>query len=344
MRALIVSRFPPAVCGIGQYAEAQATALESEGHIVERVNIDVESTADSWLPRPGRRLLHLLAKARRADRVFIHYHVDLFQDPRWDHPLARHALPHLLTALLAASRRERTTVIVHETSYLRYPGRSWRVQHDSVALLMRAAGEIVFHSEHERRAFTRDFFAPPRSRILPPNAFYVRRVDVDRREARRALAVPDEELVFLCIGFFVERKGFLDFALAFQEAVDGGVLPRSARLYVVTSLQPSASPQVAAAFAKLEQAAPSLSNITLITRFVSDSEFDSWLVAADWAVAPYLEGFTSSITARASRYGTPSILSGVGGLAEQAGPLDLVYNDRQALRAVLAAAGGDAGR
>src|SRR3546814_3813969 len=51
--------------------------------------------------------------------------------------------------------------------------------------------------------------------------------------------------------------------------------------------------------------------------YVSDEEFDRWLVAADCLVLPYREIWSSSVIERAGIYGVPVIATDVGGLAAQ---------------------------
>jgi hypothetical protein len=75
--------------------------------------------------------------------------------------------------------------------------------------------------------------------------------------------------------------------------------------------------------------------IHVVNRYVSDEEFDHWIVASDLVVVPYLFGFTSSIAARASLYGRACLLSAIGGLPEQASERDHVYQSETELEWIL---------
>jgi len=83
--------------------------------------------------------------------------------------------------------------------------------------------------------------------------------------------------------------------------------------------------------------------VTLKERFLTDAEFDLWVRAADRLVLPYRESWSSGVLARAQALGTPSLVTAVGGLGEQAGPSDLVVTDDDdlvsALRAVIRGSG-----
>ena len=70
-----------------------------------------------------------------------------------------------------------------------------------------------------------------------------------------------------------------------------------------------------------------------------------WLAAADWLVLPYRRSWSSGVLARAQALGTPAIVAAVGGLPEQAGDGDMVFDDDEGLRAALvrAAASGAVG-
>jgi hypothetical protein len=67
------------------------------------------------------------------------------------------------------------------------------------------------------------------------------------------------------------------------------------------------------------------------------------MAAADLVVLPYRRSWSSGALARAQRLGTPAAVAGVGGLAEQAGPNDVVFRTDQELVSLLARTGWEAG-
>jgi glycosyltransferase involved in cell wall biosynthesis len=76
--------------------------------------------------------------------------------------------------------------------------------------------------------------------------------------------------------------------------------------------------------------------VTMIERYVSDAEFDEWITAADIVLLPYRRAWSSGALARAQRLGTSAFVADVGGLAEQAGPNDVVFDSEDALARLLA--------
>ena len=51
--------------------------------------------------------------------------------------------------------------------------------------------------------------------------------------------------------------------------------------------------------------------------YLSDEEFDRWIVASDLLVLPYRLGWSSNVMERGLLYDRPVIMSRVGGMAEQ---------------------------
>ena len=80
--------------------------------------------------------------------------------------------------------------------------------------------------------------------------------------------------------------------------------------------------------------------IVLHEQFVDDEAFDLWIRAADAVLTPYRAASSSGVVARCQLLGTRVITSNVGGLAEQAGDDDIVFDDdaglAEAIRATAA--------
>jgi glycosyltransferase involved in cell wall biosynthesis len=68
--------------------------------------------------------------------------------------------------------------------------------------------------------------------------------------------------------------------------------------------------------ATLQAAAPA--SVSWVTRFVSDAELAACFRRADLVVAPYLEGEQSGVVATALAFGSPMLLTDVGGFGEVA--------------------------
>jgi multidrug transporter EmrE-like cation transporter len=114
-----------------------------------------------------------------------------------------------------------------------------------------------------------------------------------------------------------------------------GAAARGARLYLVGSIRDQ-TPENVAFLEGLRRMAGSTPGATLLVRFPSDAEFDSWIAAADAVVLPYRRTWSSGVLARAQALGTPAIVTAEGGLAEQAGPADTVVDGDDALAEAMA--------
>jgi glycosyltransferase involved in cell wall biosynthesis len=89
---------------------------------------------------------------------------------------------------------------------------------------------------------------------------------------------------------------------------------------------------------ELSALAASTPRVKLLEAFVSDEDFDAWVEAADRIVLPYRRAWSSGALARSQRLGTPALVSNAGGLAEQAGPDDVVFETEDALAELFARA------
>ena len=154
-----------------------------------------------------------------------------------------------------------------------------------------------------------------------------------REAARQRLGIEGSDgPVFLSAGFLQPSKGF-------DRAVEALAASRTngARLYIVGSVREE-SPATQAYLLELRERCAGVPGATLVERYVGDEEFDLWLAAADWLVLPYRRSWSSGVLARAHALGTPAIVARVGGLPEQAGKNDVVFDDDDELTQALEAA------
>jgi hypothetical protein len=73
----------------------------------------------------------------------------------------------------------------------------------------------------------------------------------------------------------------------------------------------------------------------LIEQYVTDELFDTWLMASDCVIVPYREIWSSGVAARAKLFNKPIIASNVGGLKDQLGGKDIIFNDDEELRIII---------
>lgn len=335
MRVLVVSSYPPRRCGIGTYARDQVEDLRAGG-----CGVSVLSPHDGagdlraeFLG--GRAFLRAAAVGGSFDRLIVHFQPALYYRPRA--PLSKVATS--LALLWLVVRRRRTEIWVHEAD----SPVAGRPDYVLLGLAFRLAPALVFHTDAERAALERDYGFRVRARLAPHRVHAsTAAADMAKEEARARLGLhPGGGPLFVCAGFLQPEKGFeravRAFAGAFPEAGD----PAGPRLVVVGSVRDETPGRRTHAEA-LRRACAATPGATFLERYLGDEEFDLWVRAADRLVLPYRRSWSSGLLARARALGTPCLVAGVGGLAEQAGPDDDVVASDEELTAAMAAAAGAA--
>jgi glycosyltransferase involved in cell wall biosynthesis len=216
---------------------------------------------------------------------------------------------YLLWTLLAARRR--LHVVVHEPDPP-LTGIQGRCQRRFWGMVP----EVLFHSRAERDVFVKTLGVPfsPRLGIIDHHAAFRPASHATHEEAQARLGLERGVRIALCIGFLGPHKGFDRAISAFSRAGLGS----HAHLYIVGSVL-HATQDVEAHVAELRNLASRSPNVTLLERYLTDEEFDLWLLASDVVVLPYRTISSSSVAARARILGRRVIATKAGGLAEQLG-------------------------
>jgi glycosyltransferase involved in cell wall biosynthesis len=316
VRNLIISSCPPRHCGIGAYANAQAERLKREG--VEVVVLSPPD-GDGDLRRPfigGSAFRHAARIGGRFDRIIVHFQPGLYFRPR-------SPFTHVVTAaslLYLVRRHPQVEILVHEVNE---PPSRLRPDY---ALLGRAfsRANLVFHTDAERLALERAYRISTRSRLVEHTEGVTLHATLTRQQARERLKLFVDGTLFVCAGFLQPDKGFDRAIRAFAAAGSPG------ELYVVGSVR-EPGPEALAHVERLRTLAQATPRVTFVEDYVSDEDFDAWISAADRFVLPYRRAWSSGALARAQRLGTPALVSDTGGLAEQAGPADVVFGSDEAL-------------
>jgi glycosyltransferase involved in cell wall biosynthesis len=323
VRYLMISTYPPKRCGIGAYAEQSVAELRSQGHVVDVVSPDGYGNVDfSWDLCGGSKLLRLFELLPYYDKFVIQYHWAFFyKEPfaperRWE------ALKTTFCFMLLFLRARKLEVIAHEIPYI--SGKlGWLYKWQ-----WKLAPRIVFHTPNECERFERHYgMRLNRSRVefRSHEDVYRKFAEHTQTSAREELQLPPNGLLFLCIGFIQRHKGFHRAIRAFAEAS----LP-NAKLFVVGSVR-TEDPENLQYLAELEELAIQQDNVRLLRSFVSDEDFDTWIAACDYVVLPYSEIWSSAVLGRAKLLDRPAIISNVGGLPNQAGERDFLFNTDEEL-------------
>ena len=189
---------------------------------------------------------------------------------------------------------------------------------------------LIVHSEHGAARLRGEAGVDPEKVHVIPHGVFDQFAAVE--PGPLPLARPDGP-VALCFGLMRPYKG-LDVLL---EAWHRAELPAGAELWMVGRPRMDVS--------ALQAASPP--NVRWLTRFVSDAELAALFRAADLAVLPYREIDQSGVLYTALAFGTPLLLTAVGGFPEVArtGAAELVPpGDPGALACALGALLGDPAR
>lgn len=327
----MVTPYPPVRDGIASYAQQSVAALRAAGHDVEVLSPG-PSAAHHHLDLLGPRgALALAKRVRLYDKVIVQFHPDFFYpQPSTE----RSRLEESLALLVAFRLAHEVEVVVHEVDYRH--GRGWAPAAVAMRRMWGAVGRITVHSEKERSALL-EAFRPRGSKVVVADhgSSFSAFSSVDRETAREWLGIDRDAFCFLSIGFIQPHKGFDRALTAFR-----GLTP-PARIDVVGSVRVE-DPAFVAYAAELEELALRVPGAHVHLGYVSDENFDRWIIASDVVVLPYREIWSSGVLERARLLGRPVIATRVGALSEQAAGVvgvRLVENDSELRVAMFDAAG-----
>jgi glycosyltransferase involved in cell wall biosynthesis len=333
VRYLFVTPFPPTHCGIGVYASQSVRQLRGSGNLVDVVSPDGLGNVDfAWDLRGGSKVLKLARLLPFYDRVVIQYNWAFFyyglldEADRWDS--LRTSLSFIILWILG---RRKIEVVGHEIPYLSRTSKlsfNFRLFRWKWKLVPR----LILHTTREREEFLRHYALsakPDQIEIRPHHTGFHKFRDISREAARLELRISADDRIFLCIGFIQWHKGFDRAIRAFKKAS-----LKKAHLYVVGSLRLE-NEETIEYLAEVRSLARASPKVHLHAHFLTDEEFDTWIIACDWVVLPYREIWSSSVAARARLHERPAIFSTAGGLPEQGDNRDLFFNSDEELEQML---------
>ncbi len=329
MRILMISPYPPARDGLANYAVQEVKELRARGDAVEVLSPG-PSAAHHHLDLEGvRGGLALVRRVRDYDQIIVQYHPAIF--------FCEHSTPALRAKVFAAyalafRAAHRVEVRVHEFPHA---GPETRSEALAAAQMWNAVERISVHTEQERTEFAAAYAMPvARIHVSEHGQHFEKRTNMDQVSARARLGLPAEGFLFLSIGFLQPHKGFDRSVRAFAGLADAGC-----RLEIVGSLRVEDLDSVAYV-EDLRELAARTPGVTMREQYVSDAEFDIWIVAADALVLPYRLIWSSGVCERAALYHRPVVASRIGGLADQVGGTIVLVNDDRELAAAMRTVAG----
>ncbi len=227
---------------------------------------------------PG--MLRYRAAARTADVV----HFQWLAVPQIDGRLLPRGRPLVLTA--------------HDV----LPREGSAAQRAAQLRLFRRFDAVIAHSEHGRERLTRELGLPESSVHVIAHGAFEHLARTPAAPLPPELDAPPGAPVVLCFGLIRPYKG-IDVLL---DAWNG--VPAGAQLWIVGRPR----------FDIAALAATAPANVRWVPRFVSDGELAACFARADLVVLPYRESEQSGVLATALAFGSPLVLTDVGGFAEVA--------------------------
>ena len=325
---LLVGSYHPRRCGIATHVAQVEMALKAEGYLVHVLSPhDCDGTFKENL-RGGLRILRLLAYAGRYERINLHFE---FSDYFYlgHSPLRALNLIPLAGFFILFGRLKELNVVVHEAP----PARYWFQRTLLQRLVWRRVPLITFFTQTEVEIFQGLYllvFKAHQVRIEDVTRFYQRHCTTGQTVTRKRRAINPDKVTFLCTGFIHANKGFDRVVAIFAEEK----LVNS-QLYIVGSVRLGTDNESRQHLAELSERGAKCTNVHLLEKYLSDQEMDEWIVAADYVVVPYRRSANSGVLGRAKIYDRPVIVSDVGGLREQMGERDLLFEDDESLRRLL---------
>lgn len=304
---LMVTPYPPYRDGIGTYAVQEVRRMRAAGTPVEVLS-PLPSAAHHHLALGGLRgILALVKRARPYQSVVIQFSPEMLFGACHG-PAERVAVWAGLEALARVTDLE---IRLHEIEF--GPLRRNPAERFMAARALRAA-QVSVHTKAEIDNLEAILGLDPGLIVLVEHGQHFGPATTESRvEARHELGLDPSEHVFVAIGFLQEHKGFDRAVRAFARAE----LEQPASLHVVGSVRVD-HPDLVAYARRLDRLCTATPGVTLHQRYVSDAEFDRWIVAADTVVLPYREIWSSSVMERAKLYRRTIIAADVGGLGDQA--------------------------
>ena len=175
--------------------------------------------------------------------------------------------------------------------------------------VIRGNAGYITHSESDKKLVCEAYrLEPGQVTVIPHGNYDHFGPQIAKQDARTMMKV-QEGFVFLYFGLIREYKGVPDLIRAFEK-LSPEERARS-RLLLVGEVWENKE----ALYAQLA-ASPAKESITLVDRYVADTEVANFFSMADTVVLPYTRASQSGVAHIAISYGAPLIVSQVGGLAE----------------------------
>ena len=324
VNTLMVTSYAPYRDGIATYAVQEVRARRAAGEDISVLSPLPSAAHDHVALGSVSGMAGLLSHIASFDRLIIQFSPELIFG-RTRVGAERLAIWGLLATVVA---RKPTDIRIHEIQY--GPMTEHLSERTAARRVLRGAERVTVHTQAERTLLAEAAqMDVDEIHIIDHGLNFVPQSRLNQTQARAKLGVPQDETMFLSIGFVQHHKGFDRTVRSFGEA---HLTPASAYVVGDVRVEDSTLDNHAEALAHLIDATP---GAQFRRGYVGDAEFDEWITASDCVVLPYREIWSSSVVERAQLLGRPVIAAAVGGLKDQyPSGLTVVENDQQLTEAV----------
>jgi glycosyltransferase involved in cell wall biosynthesis len=183
-------------------------------------------------------------------------------------------------------------------------------------LIRRLATCYIVHSEVDRQLISSHYDIDlSRVRVIPIGIFDQYK-KIDKGQAKDQLGILEANVI-LFFGLVRPYKGVKYLVEAFESLPPGFIL--ESRLLIVGEAWEDQE------LGQIIQKSPFKSHISLIDRYIGDSEIPLYFSAADALVMPYIRASQSGVAHIGMEFGIPIIATRVGGLEESLGKYEGTY-------------------
>ncbi len=328
-KILLVGPNLPRVCGIASHVFQLSASLRKEGCIVDILSPkDCEGLYHENLIG-GLNLLKLLKYSNDYVAINIHFSPEEYFYTGRRNVLRIFNLLPVFSFLILFKLVKQINVVIHEPPMTKYFFQRTLFHR----LVWKQVPKISFFTNEERKILEKNLgisFGKDQYCIEKVNNNFITFTEFSKKEARKKLNLDENMIIFLCIGFIAESKGFDRIAKLFTQ-----MNLTNSILHITGSVRLKNDKISSDYFYSLKRICQNNNRIFLTNKFLSYEDFDIWTIASDYVVFPYRECSNSGVLGRAKLFNKTVIVSGIGGLKDQINLEDFIFKDDMELRDII---------
>lgn len=327
-KILLVGSYTPRKCGIATHLQQLEDTLRANGDEVDILSSpECQGTFRENL-RGGFNILKLIRYSRKYDLINIHFEFSEFFHLGHSPIRILNIFPLIALGILFRVTKN-LNLIMHELPPTPFSFQRTFLQR----MIWGMVPKITFFTFKEKHSFEQKFdlqFQPGQCQIEDVTRYYKKNSNLNRNQARNKFNINSNSIIFLCIGFINESKGYDRIA-----SIISNCHYSNCELYIVGSVRLEHDVKAMSYALKLKSISEDCSSVHFVNYYLSDQDFDEWIIASDYVVVPYWSISNSGVLGRAKIFGKPAIVSNVGGLCEQIGDNDFLFSSNEDLDCII---------